>query len=99
MGWFMFRQNNSGGAFFRNEEVAKFVFIQADSAAQANHRAEKVGIYFDGVATSGDCECCGDRWYRVDDDEETKTPMIYSEKVKGRKDPDHRFYPHKFFRR
>jgi hypothetical protein len=63
--WFEFRQNNSGGAFVVDESVAQYVYIQAPTADAANERAKNVGIYFDGT---GDCPCCGNRWYETDDE-------------------------------
>jgi|TARA_B100002003_G_C13868426_1_gene424756 hypothetical protein len=64
--WFNFRQNNSGGVWYG---PAMNVAVQADSADEANSIAEQHGIYFDGVQTGSDCECCGDRWYGVYSDE------------------------------
>lgn len=61
-GWYKFDQNNSGGSFRMNEDVAHYVFIQAYSAKEANHLAENIGIYFDGCREGRDCDCCGDRW-------------------------------------
>ena len=34
-------------------------------AQEADTRAEKFGIYFDGVKNGQDCDCCGDRWRRT----------------------------------
>lgn len=28
------------------------------------HKAQGIGIYFDGCADNKDCECCGDRWWK-----------------------------------
>jgi hypothetical protein len=67
MPYFRFRQNNSGGSFIKNAKVDVLVIIQAKDAAQANDRAEEVGIYFNGCEKGYDCECCGDRWYPVSD--------------------------------
>jgi hypothetical protein len=61
--WFEFDQNNSGGSFVGPETV----WVQAPNADAANDIAEDHGVYFDGCAYDRDCECCGDRWYRVDD--------------------------------
>lgn len=70
--FYTFSQNNSGGSFVVDEEagIAETVIIEAHSAADANSRAERIGIYFDGVTSGLDCECCGDRWtknYSYDD--------------------------------
>ena len=58
-------QNNSGGSF---ESPALKVFIEANSASEADERAQDIyGIYFDGVARGICCDCCGDRWDKADD--------------------------------
>jgi hypothetical protein len=56
-------QNNSGGSFIG----IKVIIIEADSLEEADSIAESHGIYFDGVDTGADCECCGDRWRRAYD--------------------------------
>jgi hypothetical protein len=56
-------QNNSGGSFIGS----KVIIIEANSVEEANSIAESHGIYFDGVDTGADCECCGDRWRRAYD--------------------------------
>lgn len=64
MNIYRFRQNNSGGVF----EGPEFVFIEAETAEQANEIAkDKHGIYFDGCDKDIDCDCCGDRWRYVDE--------------------------------
>lgn len=60
--WYRFRQNNSGGHFILNDKVCAEIYIEAESPAVANRKAEDIGIYFDGVNKGIDCECCGDRW-------------------------------------
>jgi hypothetical protein len=61
MKFFHFSQNNSGGEFDFNEDagITHHVVIEAEDASDANQRAERIGLYFDG---SGDCPCCGNRW-------------------------------------
>ena len=71
--FYTFTQNNSGGVFYG----AKFVIIEADSHKQANQIAEENDVYFDGVSRQLDCECCGDRWYPVDEYDGHSEPMIY----------------------
>ena len=63
--FYCFRQNNSGGQFIGDVVIN----IEADSAEEANEIALDNGIYFDGVEEDKDCECCGDRWHRVREDE------------------------------
>lgn len=65
--FYLYSQNNSGGSFITNENVAHRVFIEAKSGFDANEKAEFIGIYFDGVSDGIDCECCGDRWYEHDE--------------------------------
>lgn len=78
--FFTFSQNNSGGSFVINKNVAPYVIVEADSADEANHIAEGLGIYFDGVADGYDCECCGDRWYpQWKNDSGTDKPEVYGE--------------------
>lgn len=62
--WFHFDQNNSGGNFKIDHTagIGENVWIEAFTPEQANARAEKIGIYFDGCADGRDCGCCGDRW-------------------------------------
>jgi hypothetical protein len=74
--FFRFRQNNSGG-FFKKDDAAGIgvsVYIEALNADDANHRAERAGIYFEGCATGEDCRCCGDRWMKAYDDEGEEKP-------------------------
>jgi hypothetical protein len=61
--FFPFYQNNSGGVFDKNLPIN--LIIEAEHADEANSRAESLGIYFDGVKTGRDCECCGSRWWRT----------------------------------
>ena len=60
-------QNNSGGVFDiqRDKGIGQYVFIEADTAEEANQKALDIGLYFNGVAEDKDCECCGDRWYEA----------------------------------
>lgn len=62
--FYTYDQNNSGGSFVFDADrgISSVVIVEADSAAEADGHAEKIGLYFDGA---GDCECCGDRWYNA----------------------------------
>lgn len=66
MKFFDFRQNNSGGGHDIDEDsgIGVHVIVEAESADDANRRAEDIGLYFDGCDDNRDCPCCGDRWYR-----------------------------------
>lgn len=63
--FFHYSQNNSGGSFDFDRErgITHHVVIEANSADDANERAEAIGLYFDGCDAGIDCDCCGDRWY------------------------------------
>lgn len=76
MAFFEYRQNNSGGGFDIDESVgiSVLVIIEADSAEEANRKAEDIGLYFDG---DGDCSCCGNRWYEVWDDSDSEPVPSY----------------------
>jgi hypothetical protein len=79
--YFHFSQNNSGGSFHINDNVAHHVIVQAYTTEEANRLAEDIGIYFDGCNSDRDCSCCGDRWSRQwSDDKGDDTPMIYKDK-------------------
>lgn len=81
MPWYCFTQNNSGGSFDFNEQdgITHHVVIEADDATEANYRAGRIGIYFNGCETGSDCPCCGDRWSEAWRDEGTPEPMVYNE--------------------
>lgn len=79
--FFDFHQNNSGGSFSYDDKagIAETVIIEANSAAEANEKAERIGLYFDGA---GDCECCGSRWYEAcSRDEGMSEPLVFGKKI------------------
>lgn len=81
MPFFDFRQNNSGGTFVSDHlaGISLTVIVEADNVEHANERAEVIGLYFDG---SGDCSCCGNRWYpKWTGDEGDEVPSIYGEPI------------------
>lgn len=75
--FFAYGQNNTGGSFTLDEErgITHWVIVEAYSAAEANSKAEMIGLYFDG---DGDCSCCGNRWYEAYGPGDAK-PLIYGE--------------------
>lgn len=75
--FYTFRQNNSGGKFVENNDLAVNTVIEANSLKEAINKAEEIGIYFDGCDDGIDCPCCGDRWYRPWDDDGKEVPSIY----------------------
>lgn len=85
--FYTFGQNNSGGSFHNDRTlgIGSYVIVEADDFEHANERAREIGLYFDGVDSGDDCECCGDRWYpKWEGDKGTPTPMIYGDEVHGR---------------
>lgn len=81
MPFYLFSQNNSGGKFRFSEEdgITTYVILEAPTAQQANIDAIMLGIYFDGCDSGVDCDCCGDRWYRVTEQDAEASPTIWGE--------------------
>jgi hypothetical protein len=67
MSFYQYRQNNSGGSFEVNDKLTVTVWIEARCVEEANNTFQSLGGYFDGCEKGWDCECCGDRWYPVDE--------------------------------
>lgn len=63
--FYKFFQNNSGGFFLEDDNLARIVIIEAESDVCANLIAKTKGLYFYGVQKGIDCNCCGDRWYEA----------------------------------
>jgi hypothetical protein len=78
--FYTFGQNNSGGSFDfdKSSGITHYVIIEAESAEDANDRAENIGLYFDGEY---DCPCCGSRWHSTWDSDGKDVPQIYGEAV------------------
>ena len=74
--FFEYRQNNSGGSF---TDPAITVIVEADNVREANSIAENNGVYFNGIDSGNDCECCGDRWHEPWDDDGREAPSQYGE--------------------
>jgi hypothetical protein len=97
--FYEYDQNNSGGGFIMNDDVAVNVIIEADSTVEANAKAEEIGIYFDDDYDI-DCECCGTRWSRAYGDGD-ETPMIYGTPVEdynGSWTPYGKAYAHVYYK-
>lgn len=79
MKFYEFPQSNAGG--YWNKILGYVVIIEAETPEKANKKAEEIGIYFDGVENGEDCECCGDRWYRVEDEYDEIEPENLNEEI------------------
>lgn len=90
--FYHYLQNNSSGVFDDNAEdgTGRDVIIEAYSAKDANKRAKKIGIYFNGVNKGIDCPCCGDRWCKAYDGEGTISPTINGKALDEIKRRDYR---------
>ena len=79
--FYTFRQNNTGGDFIIDEAtgISVQVIVEADSVSEANYRAERIGVYFNGCSDGRDCTCCGDRWYDLSEtyDKGDEVPTFY----------------------
>lgn len=62
MAFYSYNQNNSGGSFDVDDKVCHRIFIEAFNEAEADFKAEELGVYFNGVEDGRDCPCCGERW-------------------------------------
>lgn len=77
MKWYLYEQNNSGGYFIINDDVAHGIFIQASSNKEANEKASRiVDDYLEF------CDCCGDRWWiDAEDCDGTESPEVYGVQI------------------
>lgn len=76
--FFTFRQNNSGGYFIVNDNVAVNLIIEAVNAEDAVDKMSEITENY-----SEYCDCCGERWssWWVNDEDGTDKPMIWGEEV------------------
>lgn len=90
MSWFTFRQNNSGGYW----DGPIWVFVEADTAEEANERAVADGpVYFNGAGEAGpDCPCCGSRWHECRPHDGYPTPSEYGEPLDDTNDTEERLF-------
>ena len=81
--FYTFKQNNSGGRFTISEirGIDYVVIVEANTATQANIKAEDIGIYFNGCDDEVDCPCCGDRWYPADENDGADVPSLYGDPI------------------
>lgn len=64
-GFYDYQQNNPNGEFIHDDDlsgVCALMIIEADSDNDADQIAQEHGVYFNGVKSGQDCQCCGDRW-------------------------------------
>ena len=77
--FFGFTQNNSGGWFEVDDSagIGPEVWIESNNLDHAIRRALEIGLYFDGLQTGRDCSCCGARWSKPwEEDESEDLPHI-----------------------
>lgn len=81
--FYTFRQNNSGGSFVFDpvSGISTTVIVEADDLEEAVYRAQRIGLYFNGVDDGSDCGCCGDRWYEPFYDDGSVEPEVYGRVV------------------
>ncbi|MNB81421.1 hypothetical protein D3C75_282030 [compost metagenome] len=78
--YFHFRQNNSGGYFIVNDDVAINLIVEAMNANDAEQRMYDITADY-----SQYCSCCGERWSSwIDDEDGTTEPTIYGRKLDER---------------
>jgi len=79
--FYHFNQNNSGGYFVENKDngVGSDVIIEATDSTKANALFFALGDKVSGFEEF--CDCCGERWYPVDDSDGKDVPTIYGEPV------------------
>lgn len=78
--FYTFMQNNSYGRWVENDDLAAVVIIEARNPAEANAKAQFLGVYFDPDLEI-DCECCGTRWDPAEERDGTPYPAHYEEDV------------------
>ncbi len=74
--YYEFSQNNSGGGFDLDENYGEDVLIAARNKDEANERAQRIGVYFNGCDDERDCECCGDRWSAQWSESKDVAPLV-----------------------
>jgi hypothetical protein len=74
--WYTTDQNNSGGYWIENEDVAHYVSVQAKNVAEAKEKFEHITAGY-----SQYCECCGERWSYdyLEESDGHKVPSYYNQ--------------------
>lgn len=77
--WYVFEANwgdYTGPHDDSEKGIASTVIVEAYNAQDANERALKIGLYFDGAEAGEDNPECGDRWYRVEEADALDKPQL-----------------------
>lgn len=79
--YYTFLQNNSGGYFIEDENlgIGSLIIIESESANQANQKLEEIGSNYSGFHEY--CECCGERWCSVDEDDGKEVPELFGNNI------------------
>lgn len=73
--FYTYCQNNSGGYFITNDDVAEIVIIEGANVQEIQEKADKLFEHY-----SEYCPCCGQRWNKLyDDDFLTESPKIFGD--------------------
>lgn len=73
--WFTVNQNNSGGYWYENKDVAHYVSVQARNAKEALYRLKDITSGYTSY-----CECCGKRWsFYFGDSDGHDVPSYYNQ--------------------
>ncbi len=68
MGFYTYRQNNSGGYF--DTAVPLTLIVEAPSSLVADAIAQDHGVYFNDYSGLHDCPCCWTRWSEAWEEDE-----------------------------
>lgn len=81
MSFYTFYQNNVGGEYIVNEDIACFVIVEAKNAEEAESKIRDITEDYDDY-----CDCCGSRWnLDVFENMANDEPMAYGVNVRERK--------------
>ena len=69
--YFVFTQNNANGCWIEDRWVGKRVIVEAHCADLANYIVEGAGMDFED-----NCNCCGYRWHRQDDQDAMNADQV-----------------------
>lgn len=75
--FYTFSQNNSGGYFIENDDVATYLIIEAQSEEEAVSKMQNITAEY-----SDFCICCGERWSDYAIDSGTEKPLVFGKDVK-----------------